>query len=166
MMSREGFAKEMKRVGLEPVTEASVILGPQGRPLEPQAPPRSCGSCSACCGVLGVPGVPNVKDGRKEPHTRCPNQAPGGCSVYADRPTACRTYRCAWLEGQWDEGDRPDRSGVIADAAEGAVVFREVFRGAFNRNRVKTRMLELHRLGLHVRLIPYKGRKLPTGKAL
>jgi hypothetical protein len=36
------------------------------------------------------------------------------CSIYADRPGACRQYTCLWRDGLFDEEDRPDKSGVIA----------------------------------------------------
>ena len=148
------------------VRTAPAILGPAGRPLEPVAPQRSCSGCDACCATLGVRGVPGHPEGVKPPHTRCENQSPSGCGVYADRPTPCRTYRCAWLEGQWVDAERPDRLGVIFDASVGAINAREVFRGGFNRARAKARLLELHQLGLHVKLVPYKLRRLPTAKPL
>ncbi len=142
------------------------ILGPNWKPLtaagdvEQPTAPRSCGGCSACCSTVGVRAL------EKGPHERCTHQGPGGCEIHAERPDECRTYRCAWLEGQWGEAERPDRLGVIFDAGDGAARAREVFRGAFDRKRAKDRLLELHRLGVNVRLIPYKGRKLPTGVAL
>ena len=166
----------------------TVVLGPSGKPARPRAldpakGARVCGGCDACCATLGVRGVPNAADGPgyfvhdKQPHTRCVHQTAAGCAIH-DRPTgdplgraappqSCRDYRCAWLEGQGDDGDRPDRSGLILDApGGGAVRAREVFRGAFDRARVKARLRELHLAGLTVRLIPYKGRKLPVGKPL
>ncbi len=39
----------------------------------------------------------------------------GNCSIYADRPPACKEYRCHWLMGHGAEGDRPDRSGMLID---------------------------------------------------
>lgn len=148
------------------------VLGPNGLELPPSTPDRRCGPCNACCTVLGVRNVPGVgtgpdeEPGMKMPGDRCAHQSASGCGIYADRPDACRTYRCAWLEGQWGDGERPDRLGVLFDAAKGAVMAREVFRGGFERRRAKARLLELHRLGLHVRLVPFKGRKLPVGKPL
>jgi hypothetical protein len=144
------------------------VPGPTGNgvvnKLTPR-PARACGGCDACCSTIGVRDVPGM--GPKPAHTRCAHQSPSGCGIYEGRPQACRTYRCAWLEGQGDDGDRPDRAGLILDALGGmAVRAREVFRGAFDRARVKTRLRELHAAGLVVRLIPYKGRKLPVGKPL
>jgi hypothetical protein len=44
----------------------------------------------------------------------CLHQRPeGGCAVHARRPGICRAYRCAWLEGAFEEADRPDRIGAV-----------------------------------------------------
>lgn len=48
----------------------------------------------------------------------------GGCRIYADRPTACRDWSCAWLLGHpaFLESDRPDATGVVGSlAARGEV---------------------------------------------
>jgi Fe-S-cluster containining protein len=36
------------------------------------------------------------------------------CSIYADRPAACREYISLWREGVGEVQDRPDKSGIIA----------------------------------------------------
>lgn len=82
---------------------------------------RSCGPCSACCVALsvdspaGCPGRGPEWIGLAKPTwTACPHLGEGvGCAVYAARPGACRDFRCAWLDGLADEGDRPDAIGVV-----------------------------------------------------
>jgi hypothetical protein len=53
----------------------------------------------------GVPCVHLVQDNR------------GGhkCGIYSPdtRPSICRNFLCGWMQGVLQEGDRPDRSGVI-----------------------------------------------------
>jgi len=49
---------------------------------------------------------------------RCPHQKHHkGCSVYADRPAACRAWVCEWLDEE-DTADlsRPDRSHYVIDS--------------------------------------------------
>jgi hypothetical protein len=72
---------------------------------------RECGECNACCVTLHI----DSEEFRKLPGVRCPHLASGkGCSIYATRPSSCRTYHCGWrylpfLSDSW----RPDRSGVL-----------------------------------------------------
>ena len=73
---------------------------------------RSCGGCSECCRVFGVPSV-------KKPAWRlCKHQCADGCAIYAIHPTECRDFMCAWLFGHLDEGDRPDKLGLIFAKAQ------------------------------------------------
>jgi uncharacterized protein len=61
-------------------------------PAPPIVPGKSCGSCTLCCTVMGVPEL------KKRPWDRCPHVAAGaGCTIYAERPTGCRTFVCGWL---------------------------------------------------------------------
>jgi hypothetical protein len=39
----------------------------------------------------------------------------GGCSIYPERPKICRVYRCMWLQGAFEDADRPDRVGAVLD---------------------------------------------------
>ena len=50
---------------------------------------------------------------------RCVHQRrdPPGCGIYDSRPGICRAYRCLWLRGGLEEGDRPDRTGAVIDLA-------------------------------------------------
>jgi hypothetical protein len=72
---------------------------------------RKCGECTVCCTTLHI----KTKEFEKPPGIRCPHLcAEGGCSIYATRYEACRTYHCGWrylefLSDSW----RPDKSGVL-----------------------------------------------------
>jgi len=95
---------------------------------------RSCGECSLCCTVLRVDeleklgGIPCAKLG----------PAGQGCSIHETRPSICRRYRCLWLQGQLEDGDRPDHLGAILDLlSEGGMprlAIREATPGAFDRS--------------------------------
>jgi len=37
------------------------------------------------------------------------------CLIYENRPSCCSAYRCAWINGEGDEEDRPDKCGVVVD---------------------------------------------------
>lgn len=39
----------------------------------------------------------------------------GNCGIYDDRPPACRSYSCMWLDGHGAGDDRPDKSGMLCD---------------------------------------------------
>lgn len=124
---------------------------------------RRCGSCTACCTVLGV-----VEIG-KPVFERCERLCSTGCSDYAGRPAGCSDYRCGWLDGFGDTLDRPSRLGVIFDrpaSRGGAVVAREVWRGAFGGRRAVRHMQRLHAAGIKVLLMPHRGRRLAVGRAL
>lgn len=145
---------------------------------------RACGDCAACCMVLGV------RELDKPACQRCDHQVAKGCGVYAERPSSCRVYRCAWLDGLGERRDRPDRLGVVLDqaapsleiqerakageveavvsveAARSTLHVREVRPGAFNSQRVKSGLSRLHADGFHLRLVPFGGRALPVGRPL
>lgn len=69
---------------------------------------RSCGSCTVCCSILEIPTL------EKPPRKACPKLCDKGCSVYTSRPSECRTFQCLWSEGHSGEGQRPDKSGIMA----------------------------------------------------
>ena len=86
-----------------------------------------CGQCSMCCKVLPIAelGKPQM--------TWCGHFRKGlGCSIYADRPTACKDFRCVWLHGVLcgdvspdDNALRPDKCKVLARSSvqDGRQVF-------------------------------------------
>jgi uncharacterized protein len=90
-----------------------------------------CGACNACCRtshyinvrpedgralkllprelLRPAPGLPpgNMYLGFDE-QGRCPMLADGRCTIYADRPRACRTYDCRIYAAAGIAADRPD----------------------------------------------------------
>jgi uncharacterized protein len=78
-----------------------------------------CIGCGLCCnGILHnhvdvdpddesavvAAGLPILREGSKRVFRQpCPKFSCGACSVYADRPAVCRTYRCKLLKNV-DEG--------------------------------------------------------------
>jgi hypothetical protein len=72
---------------------------------------RKCGDCSLCCSLLSIEEI------EKPANVWCQHCQPGegGCSIYADRPLACRTYACQWLINPATMGDewRPTRAKMV-----------------------------------------------------
>ena len=73
----------------------------------------SCGRCAACCFFFSIDELD------KKFCTWCVHAKPadgGGCTIYENRPTPCREYRCGWLVSQDIPGKemplnmRPDHS--------------------------------------------------------
>ena len=70
---------------------------------------RNCGECSECCELLEIPTI------KKPKKTICYNVcSSGGCSIYQDRPSECRTFQCLWSEGYTGNGQRHHKSGIMA----------------------------------------------------
>ncbi|EIP0122968.1 YkgJ family cysteine cluster protein [Vibrio alginolyticus] len=85
---------------------------------------RECGDCSACCVTLRI----QESDLKKQADVPCPNlKLEGGCSIYAERPSVCRNWHCAWLymSNLGDEW-RPDRSGVILRLEEDGLILQAI----------------------------------------
>ena len=87
---------------------------------------RGCGACTLCCTLLRVDELKKLGGSACRELRAAP--LPPGCGIHATRPPICRAYRCLWLAGGLDEGDRPDRLGAILDVAtEGGVTrLREI----------------------------------------
>jgi Fe-S-cluster containining protein len=95
-----------------------------------------CGECTACCRsgqlipvepdesdalahiskehLAPMPGEPGTYALMHDASGRCSQLTPEGCSVYAHRPRACRTYDCRIFPAA---GVRPDEP-LIAEAAQ------------------------------------------------
>jgi Fe-S-cluster containining protein len=87
----------------------------------------------------------------------CPELTAGsGCGIYATRPKICRSYRCLWLKGGLEEGDRPDRLGAVLDLfAQGTGVrleIRQARRDAFDRSPRLQEIAEQYRSSMPVRI--------------
>lgn len=72
---------------------------------------RKCGSCSVCCVSLAI-DEPELKKKHAVPCTYLRPQ--GGCSIYADRPSLCKTWHCGWrMMPFMGPALRPDRSNLL-----------------------------------------------------
>jgi hypothetical protein len=69
---------------------------------------RDCGPCVSCCSFFTIAEL------AKPAGVLCGHSTDHGCTIYADRPKACRVFYCAWR--CWDavpETWRPDQTGFI-----------------------------------------------------
>jgi hypothetical protein len=71
---------------------------------------RSCGNCDVCCNIL------EVRELNKKSYKNCDYRAEGGgCGIYNDRPSICRTWNCAYILGLMpnQEALRPNNLGLM-----------------------------------------------------
>ena len=85
---------------------------------------RECGECTACCIHLHIEDESFIKPGDQA----CTHMvAKGGCKIYANRPSVCQDWHCAWrFMAQLGEEWRPDRSGVLLRSDEGGIIFQPI----------------------------------------
>lgn len=78
-------------------------------------PDRQCGGCVVCCYTTAVPEL------NKPVNVWCPHCDVGvGCTIYEQRPVACRDFECLWLKSPWmDDELRPDKCGVMFEPIAG-----------------------------------------------
>lgn len=118
---------------------------------ERRAASRRCGTCSLCCTILRV-------DELAKPAGRdCVHQlGPKGCGIHATRPAICRAYRCLWLQGGLEDGERPDATGGIVDLETTGVglrlAIREARPGAFDDSPALQAIAARHRSSMPVRI--------------
>jgi hypothetical protein len=74
---------------------------------------RVCGDCTLCCKLLPVPVAPLFKPaGERCQHVRVHK----GCTIYKDRPFACKVFACRWLaDPTTADLPRPDRAHYVID---------------------------------------------------
>lgn len=120
---------------------------------------RACGDCSLCCVVLRVDELEKL-GGVRCRELRSPEAARalgGGCGIHERPPAICRRYRCAWLQGHFEEDDRPDRLGAVLDVVtSGASTRIEVHLAApdaFERSPRLREIAERFRAFAPVRLL-------------
>lgn len=101
---------------------------------------KGCGTCTLCCTVMRVDMQPP-----KEAHETCTHCSRGGCSIYADRPDACRGFQCLWLASQQvarfalPAAMRPDRCGVAIDLnAAGTVIAHCASPASWRREPIRS----------------------------
>lgn len=72
---------------------------------------RSCNGCTVCCdGTLFGEAHGKIFQTGRPCHFKCES----GCSIYEDRPSICKEYRCAWLDDyDLPEWMKPNLSGVL-----------------------------------------------------
>ncbi len=69
---------------------------------------RDCGPCVSCCSFFTITEL------GKPAGVLCSHSTDHGCTIYADRPKACRVFYCAWRCWQEVPADwRPDRTGFV-----------------------------------------------------
>jgi len=67
-----------------------------------------------CCFHPAWPGLKGPKEWCKH------SEVGAGCRIYADRPMACSTFRCVWLQDAvMPDEFRPDRCGVMFEIPYG-----------------------------------------------
>ena len=132
---------------------------------------RSCGTgptrCTACCKTNSFEGL------AKSQGVWCVHCGFGSqCRIFnrPERPRACAEYRCGWLEGAFDEGDRPDKLKLVPDRYKITVTYQsgstrtviivrlaEVAEGALQKSRSKKfvqRLLDTGHVLVLERLVP------------
>ena len=67
---------------------------------------RECGNCSLCCEVMAV------EDINKKEYQKCENQGLG-CRIHNEKPDQCKSFACAWLEGNIPYDLKPDNVGFF-----------------------------------------------------
>lgn len=87
---------------------------------------RKCGSCSVCCKSLRIE-EPELKKFAGVPCQHL--KAQGGCPIYNDRPSLCRTWYCGWRVFGIGPEMRPDRCGVLIRFDGKALCFQPVNDG-------------------------------------
>jgi len=116
-----------------------------------------CGVCGACCdGTLFAWVDLEVGERTRRPPRRlplvregtgmvqpCEHHGDDGCSIYADRPAACRSYRCALYDAHRDEqGAIEPRIERVEKLRAVAARVRAVVAGPSDRDRGLWELLE------------------------
>ena len=118
---------------------------------------RPCGECNACC----VGQLSGEVYGRKFGcGKKCDFLLNGLCSIYADRPSMCRTYQCAWSQHLFAEDLRPDKCGLMVSVEndeKGQKYFKIMELGhnipQESYDRITSRISELN---TYYKLVPYQ----------
>ena len=123
-------------------------------PTDKQAPERSCGDCTLCCKVMAVDAI------KKPANKWCQHVCKAGCEIYEERPQDCIDFECGWLQGAFEDRDRPDKVKVVFDSGyiKGAplVIARESYSGAARRGRGKRLVNVCVNLGMAVIIINHE----------
>jgi hypothetical protein len=90
-------------------------------------PRRACGTCSLCC------KLPSVLEIDKHIDEWCKHCRPGkgGCTIYEQRPQACKKFTCGWLEGKLGDEWFPAKCKMYVTAGPPNERFRVIVDPAF-----------------------------------
>lgn len=121
---------------------------------------RRCRTCSECCFALAV------KELEKPDKTHCKHCKTGSwkpCSIYEDRPDACREFECLWHAGFFTSNDRPDKIGVVfagtvIDNDEPMMIVYETREHAVSTPRVK-RIIDAVTKKFALSIVPFDSKK-------
>lgn len=53
-----------------------------------------------------------------------------GCSIYSDRPEACRKFECGWLQGLMPEELPPNKTHLLLEVFDDIILATSQFPGA------------------------------------
>lgn len=70
---------------------------------------RSCDSCTSCCYNT------RVLELNKPERVLCINCKDSACAIYENRPESCRSFSCAWLQGEMFDIQKPNLSGMMVE---------------------------------------------------
>jgi len=113
---------------------------------------RACGECTACCISLRI----DETELKKSADVKCSFlSVNGGCSIYEDRPSVCRTWYCGWRKfPEVDESMRPDKCGLMIKHYERNSVSLMLIKGKSNRilwdKRTMNMICKLREIGLSI----------------
>jgi Fe-S-cluster containining protein len=120
---------------------------------------RLCKVCGACCdGTLFAWVELEMSERARQPPRRlplvregtgmvqpCEHHGAEGCSIYEDRPAACRSYRCALFDRHRDErGSIETRIERVEKLRAVAARVRTFIAGANDRDRGLWELLQRH----------------------
>ena len=112
---------------------------------------KSCGECGMCCKLLAIQSLD------KPAGAWCGHfKRAAGCGVYDERPPACRSFVCLWLDSEkLDEAWRPDRAKFLMytekDGQRLNVIVDPNHAGAWKREPYYRRLKAMSELALEGR---------------
>ena len=108
---------------------------------------RNCGECTLCCTVTCVPEF------NKSINVKC-DHCKGSCAIYENRPVSCRTFKCAWLQGDLGDDMRPDKIHVVIEKLPNTPIVLALLEPGYNNvtlnNITSTMMTEYVDKGISV----------------
>jgi uncharacterized cysteine cluster protein YcgN (CxxCxxCC family) len=114
---------------------------------------RECGECRACCVYPAIDSDEFVKLS----NVNCENLlANGKCNIYANRPSTCSEFFCAWRKmSELDDSWRPDKLGILVEISNEN--FPNMFSG---RIGFRFRILDKEKLFSNDKFIKFVARQV------